>query len=426
MKLILKLVQQKIDTLDEAEELSEVQQKQLAHGLKLYFGKKTSFKSAFKGECMADLWEVIDNSNPGIILYDFWQINADSGSVFYTSSVNETGVEMIQGHFDVQSSFIGKEDSIKLAEALGTAKQIKEVKSDHILNALDEIEEFKKGFILPQDPKAWLKLLKNQKVSEHFIRKNNFEFNKACWDQVCANTRLSNDFLREFSKKINWSIISQFQKLSIDFIREHKTKLDWIKISLYQEFNEDQLREFMDFLNWDFAAGKQKLSEKFMREFVNKISWDAVSWGQVLSDNFIREFHDKLNWKNMAMYQKFSEDLMREFAYKFDWTVWNCIWMHQKISAAFFSDFSSHMQWQAYSMNHTLTDDELRDYRENIAWTSLLGLGRGLSEELIKEFENYISNPPELSQHNWRTILGDAKRFPISDTYRKELKSKVV
>ncbi|HYG53406.1 MAG TPA: hypothetical protein VD905_21060 [Flavobacteriales bacterium] len=424
MELILKLVQQKIDTVDEVKELTDIQQKQLAHGLKMYFGRKTTFKTAFNGECIVDYWKAADKKNPAAFLYDFWQINSDSGGVFFTDSLNETGVEMIQGYFDVQAAYIGNETAVKLAQAFAAAQRIKEIQSEHELNQWEELEAFSAGAIVPADAKTWLKFLKNQKVSENIVRKYHGSFNKACWDQVSARSRLSAQFLTEFEKRVNWSIVSQYQKLPIELIRTRKDELDWNKISLYQELNEDQMREFAAFLNWDYASGKQKMSEDFMRQFAHKIAWDAVSWGQVLSAEFIREFQDRLNWKNMCMYQRFSEDQMREFSGYFDWNCWNYIWMHQKISPEFLNDYKVHIQWQSLSMNHKLTNEDLETYKENILWESLIGLGRGLSEEQLKKFEKFISNPVELSQHNWKTILSDKKRFPISDAYRKEIEVK--
>lgn len=128
MELILRLLQQKITTLHDVENLNEVQQNQLAHCLKMYFGKKTSFKTALKETCSIDLWEISEKSNPFNILYDFWRINGNSGGVFFANTLNETGVEMIQGQFDVQAAFIGKPESIALAEWLESAEKVNEMK----------------------------------------------------------------------------------------------------------------------------------------------------------------------------------------------------------------------------------------------------------------------------------------------------------
>ena len=38
---------------------------------------------------------------------------------------------------------------------------------------------------------------------------------------------LSEDFIREFKKKVKWVYISQYQTLSEDFILEFKEKIDW-------------------------------------------------------------------------------------------------------------------------------------------------------------------------------------------------------
>src|SRR5262245_58104737 len=126
MKLRLILVQQNIDTYAEIKELTKIQQKQIEIELKAYFGKRVALKAAFDGECILEFWQVVSVDQPEIVLYDFWQMNVDSGGVFHANTTNETGVEMIQGSFDVQAKWVDDENAQNLAEALSSAEKTKQ------------------------------------------------------------------------------------------------------------------------------------------------------------------------------------------------------------------------------------------------------------------------------------------------------------
>ncbi len=76
--------------------------------------------------------------------------------------------------------------------------------------------------------------------------------------------------------------------MSEDFIREFSDRVDWIEISSRQKLNEDFIREFSDRVDWIEISSRQKLSEDFIREFEDKVSWMVVNY-QILSKEFIKE-----------------------------------------------------------------------------------------------------------------------------------------
>ena len=65
----------------------------------------------------------------------------------------------------------------------------------------------------------WLRISQMEKLSEEFIRENS---NKVNWNLISRNQKLSEGFIRENSDKVDWDCISQYQKLSEGFIREYK------------------------------------------------------------------------------------------------------------------------------------------------------------------------------------------------------------
>jgi hypothetical protein len=421
MKLKLFLVQQDIDTYAEVKELPKVQQKQLALELRAYFGKKVALREAFDGECIANYWQAASADDPDKVLYDFWQINTDSGGVFHANTTDEVGVEMIQGSFGAQATSTDDRQVTLLAEAFSTAERIKRIRQDYEINERGDVVDFKSDALVPGDTKQWVRFIKNQKVSEALIRKYHADFNKSCWNRICETSVLSEPFLLEFAKKINWDTVSQFQRLSESFIREQQGRLNWTKISFYQTLSENFIREFQDIVNWDYISSQQVLSEPFIRNFADRISWDTISWSQSLSYDFIREFQDKISWKNLCMYPKLSEEFLREFTHKFDWFCWLNISQAQALSSAFIDEFSDRIQWRALSMNPFLTDDQLRAYKDKLDWGTLVVFGRGLSEPLLREFQAQISLPESSSKTTWMYILNNKQKFAISDEFRREI-----
>lgn len=424
MKLTLYLIQQDIDTLAEVRALSKIQQKQLVMELQAYFGKQTAFKDAFDGECIASFWQICpdDTDTP---LYDFWEINTDSGGVFHTGTTDEAGVEMIQGSFDVQAKFANDPQAALLADALSDAERKKRPDPNYEFNEAGEVVEFKSTDLIPSEPKGWNKFLKNQKASETLVRKYQTGFNKSGWSLVCQKSELSEAFLAEFANKVNWDVASQHQHLSEDFIREHRKRLNWTKVSFYQKLSEDFLREFQNEVNWDYVSSQQVLSEAFIREFSEKLSWPSMSWAQRMSEEFIREFQERIDLKNLFTYHRMSDAFLREFVPKFDWNVWYSVSGCQILSSAFIDDFADSIQWGVLSMNPFLTDEQLRTYRDKLDWNRVVVFGRSLSEPLLREFQQQISQHEVMSKHTWMYVIKNPKKFTISQEFRQEISEKI-
>ena len=78
----------------------------------------------------------------------------------------------------------------------------------------------------------------------------NPEFDWRDWG-FYSNNILSEDFIREFKDKVDWSAICRYQKLSENFIREFKDKVHWGVVSIYQNNLSDEFKtEFANKLNF--------------------------------------------------------------------------------------------------------------------------------------------------------------------------------
>lgn len=53
----------------------------------------------------------------------------------------------------------------------------------------------------------------------------------ACWQAICSNQQLSENFIREFADKVDWVIVPMSVQLSEPFIEEFKDRLDMKMVS---------------------------------------------------------------------------------------------------------------------------------------------------------------------------------------------------
>jgi hypothetical protein len=119
--------------------------------------------------------------------------------------------------------------------------------------------------------------------------------NDEIWIDIIGADGLDDDFLNNFSDKINyWEYISVHRHLSHEFIRKFQDKVSWINISCRQNLSEEFIREFQDKVDWMYISLYQKLTESFIREFKDKVSWLSIRFNQELSDEFEKEFENKL------------------------------------------------------------------------------------------------------------------------------------
>ena len=95
-------------------------------------------------------------------------------------------------------------------------------------------------------------------------------------------------------------------------------KLDW-QLIIRKSLTENVIREFKDKVNWTCISNHLPLNEEFIIEFQDKIDWEADSKYGILSYNFIRKFQVKLICNSISRYQSLSTDLILEFPDKVKW-----------------------------------------------------------------------------------------------------------
>jgi hypothetical protein len=131
------------------------------------------------------------------------------------------------------------------------------------------------------------------------------------------------------------------------------------KIIGYQKVTEELLREFSkkdfeDELDWFYISWKHKLTENFIREFQHKLNWSEISQYQKLSESFIREFSDKVNWFNISTCQNISESFIEEFK---DLVVWSSIGKYQLLSWGFIVKYYTLLDMERVLLNDQITEE---------------------------------------------------------------------
>jgi uncharacterized protein YajQ (UPF0234 family) len=65
-------------------------------------------------------------------------------------------------------------------------------------------------------------------------------------------------------------------------------------MSSNQDLSEEFVREFKDKWDWSGVSKKVKLSENFIMEFQEKVDWEVISENQILSLKFIKKYISKI------------------------------------------------------------------------------------------------------------------------------------
>lgn len=396
MKLQLILIQAEIN-YEDAHALDPVLKKQLTKALSTYDGQKQSLKSAFENEPLVYLWSVVDADDSEKALYNFWEINADSGEVFFAESDKSTDVVMIHFGFELNpdkanSKSLDHEVIDLLIQQLPNAERIKKQVDVVVRNEKGDVLDFTDVQHIPVDPAAWKMFLKKNTLHESFIEKYQSHFNASCWKWISENVMLSEEAIANFGKKLDWKLASRCQKLPEKIIRQYQKKVDWSWVSGNQNLSEDFIREFQDRLDWGHISNYQKLSENFIREYQEKLNWHSIPNSQVLSEAFIREFKDKVSWKWIATRQVMSESFIEEFM---ECITDNSLYYKSHLTFDFLKKHLPKFNLDNLVVLDEIPESFLREIKDNFQdgvgeWYNISRYRKNLSISFLKDFEDHI------------------------------------
>ncbi len=421
MDLQLVRIHPNIATAADAKKLPPLAQQQLLSALRAYFGKKTSFTAAFgDGECSADGFRGEAVANPGVGLYDYWETNVDSGSVFRHGTLTSAGVEMIQNDFGIHTDEPNPTAEMdQLVEDLQGAPRVADPDAPYVFEEDEDGEEIladiNRPDAVPADAKGWKKLLLAYKVTESFVRKYEAQFGPKCkvWWKIYTYTKLSEDYLRTHVAQLDWENVSYAQtRLSEEFLREFSDYLGWKEVSWAQNLSESFIRDFADRVDWAKIARYQPLSDAFIAEFADRIDFADLDMQQ-RSEAFIRAHQEQVDWEEVSEDAHLSEAFIREFQARVDWPG---ISKYQQLSTPFLEEFADRIEWSNLSFNRKLTDEQVRAYADRFNWVALVVFGRPLSEALVREHEAHIPRA------GWQHLI---ERKRLSPAYKKEVQARL-
>jgi len=118
------------------------------------------------------------------------------------------------------------------------------------------------------------------------------------------NTELLNKTINEISPKtlVEWYNVTLSNLETIQNKLDSANDLVCLQIS-QMALSDDFIRDFQDKLNWSWITANHPLKENFIEEFKDFVDWDAVSQHQNLSEEFIRGHQNKVNWRWISIKQ---------------------------------------------------------------------------------------------------------------------------
>lgn len=168
-------------------------------------------------------------------------------------------------------------------------------------------------------------ILKNQRLSEAFIREIISDIKDSISSKESADAALeeifqliamcqplSEEFIEEFAKDIDWFYISKFQVLSRDFIKKHCSDVIWEMISIYQPSIDS--RALSDSMVATFKcesakayAKKHQLEcdDKYLYAYRNHDRWGRGIFNRAIfysSGKYYRDWHCDVNPYNSNSY----------------------------------------------------------------------------------------------------------------------------
>lgn len=134
-------------------------------------------------------------------------------------------------------------------------------------------------------PNSALKLLINSDVKftdEMLVKLVKFnELSKSDWVDLCTWKQLPEWFMIENINNIFFGIIAETQTLSESFIEQYLCDKDsyiWESISIGQKLSDEFIKKHSKKLNLTLMAMHNRLSESLILNFYNEIDWELVNY----------------------------------------------------------------------------------------------------------------------------------------------------
>ncbi len=309
-------------------------------------------------------------------------------------------------------------------------------KGKNDLKILAQNYQFSESFILENaDFLDWNIISENQKLTIEILVKC---AKKIKWAKVSNNSKLNNDekiftqykgdfdllvkkennrehFLRIYAHLFEWFYLDT-RLVSNDFLAEFSDKIEWKSVFLWDRKDENFVRNNLskiqnDSRTWSYISMEQSISEQFLRDFEDKIHFNCVASKMdkvVLSDAFVEDFKYILAKNNILKTQK--NNLSKTFLQEYK--IFDIDYFYQNITEEWIKLQPAHrLDWGLISKLTPLSEDFIFDFFEKLNFLKITKKQR-FSEDFIRKITPKITN-----YYDWEGIF---RYFPYSETFIEE------
>lgn len=209
------------------------------------------------------------------------------------------------------------------------------------------------------------------------------------WDEISWNLHLTDDFIREFKDRIDFTEACEHHVFSEEFIEEMIDYVDWEKISEYQVLSKEFCLKHKHRVDWYYLSTKKWVTVDFIREYSEFVNWRSIcSIRTSFPIEFIREFAPKLAWYYVFKYEELSEDVLRQYCHLYTEYDWSVLSSRQELSEQFMEDFADKLNWEYISSNQEFSDEFARKHLKRLSMKGLINNKK--FEPTIEFYEKYM------------------------------------
>lgn len=125
----------------------------------------------------------------------------------------------------------------------------------------------------------------NREIKTSFLEP--WKLSEAGKDKLCRDVPLTEKYMREFAKWLDWDLLSEYQIMSKEFLREMRSKVNWYTILAKEKWDEQFIDE-----NSKHIMIKSKPTK-------NELCWESIFQNNIRSKRFFFKYYENLNWKDI-------------------------------------------------------------------------------------------------------------------------------
>lgn len=140
--------------------------------------------------------------------------------------------------------------------------------------------------------------------------------NKGSWDNISSRTDITTDFMLEYKKDLNWSILSPLIDLtSFDLSKKNPLfgYLNWDGISANKTLTHKDIASNLDLINWGVLSESSITDTEIITNYHDNLDFDKIKKNEKISKSDKEYYYDLIDWESMVMSGKISSSTATEF-----------------------------------------------------------------------------------------------------------------